>query len=275
MTRVVQISDTHLSPKKTHFAGNWKPLLAWVAAQRPDLVVHTGDVTVDGADVEEDLRHCAELLRSLPAPVLAVPGNHDVGEPGHPHQPVNEERLDRWRRHFGPDWWSRDLEGWCLIGLDSMLFGSELEDEARQIAWLERTMAEAGGRRIAWFTHQPLFVEGADEEDTGYWSVKPRPRAILLDMVRRHRVALVATGHLHRSHDREVEICRFVWGASSGFVVGPEMQPAMPGECRLGAVVYDFEGADVSVTRFDVPGLTTLWIDDVIHEVYPPRPAAA
>ena len=82
MTRVVQISDTHLSPKKTHFAGNWKPLLAWVAAQRPDLVVHTGDVTVDGADVEEDLRHCAELLRSLPAPVLAVPGNHDVGEPG-------------------------------------------------------------------------------------------------------------------------------------------------------------------------------------------------
>lgn len=273
MTRVVQISDTHLSPTKTHFLRNWEPLRAWVVAQRPDLIIHTGDVTLDGADDEEDMRYCAELLGTLPAPVLSVPGNHDVGEAGQPHQPVSAARLGRWRRHFGHDWWSRDIEGWRLIGLDSMLFGSGLADEARQLAWLDQAMS-ADGRKIAWFTHRPLFIHDPAEGDTGYWSVKPDLRSALLDRIRCNGVALVATGHLHRSHDRLVEGCRFIWGAAAGFVVGPDNQPPMPGECRLGAVVYDFDGSEVGVDRRDVPGLTTLWIDDVLHEVYPPRQAA-
>lgn len=85
MQRVVQISDTHLSPAKQHFACNWEPLTTWLTAQAPDLVIHTGDVTVDGADVEEDMRHCRALLDTLGVPVLSIPGNHDVGEAHHPH----------------------------------------------------------------------------------------------------------------------------------------------------------------------------------------------
>ena len=107
MRRVLQISDTHLSPRKRHFEPNWPPLRAWIEAQRPDLIIHGGDVTVDGADDEERFALLRRALRGLPAPVLAVPGNHDVGEPRHPHQPVNAERLDRWRRHLGRDYWSR------------------------------------------------------------------------------------------------------------------------------------------------------------------------
>jgi 3',5'-cyclic AMP phosphodiesterase CpdA len=76
MTRIVQISDTHLSPGKSHFASNWAPVAAFVREQRPDIVVHTGDVTVDGADVEADFAHCASLFAELDAPVHAVPGNH-------------------------------------------------------------------------------------------------------------------------------------------------------------------------------------------------------
>jgi 3',5'-cyclic AMP phosphodiesterase CpdA len=48
MKRIIQISDTHLSPGKAHFADNWAPLASWIAGERPDLVIHTGDVTVDG-----------------------------------------------------------------------------------------------------------------------------------------------------------------------------------------------------------------------------------
>ena len=58
--RIIQISDTHLSPGKPHFADNWAPLARWIVEQRPDLVIHTGDVTVDGADVEEDIRYSAD-----------------------------------------------------------------------------------------------------------------------------------------------------------------------------------------------------------------------
>ena len=125
------------------------------------------------------------------------------------------------------------------------------------------------GRRIAWFTHRPLFIDAPDEPDTGYWSVKPAQRGPLLDLVRAHDVALVATGHLHRWRDATVDGCRYVWCPSSGFLVGPENQPDMPGEKWLGAVVYDFDGPEVAVRFGDVPGLTTLWIDDVLHDVYP------
>jgi predicted phosphodiesterase len=251
MVRVIQISDTHLSPRKRHFEPNWPPLGAWISAQRPHLVIHGGDVTVDGADDEDDFRYCAALFATLPAPVFAVPGNHDVGEPRHPHQPVNAGRLDRWRRHLGPDYWSHDVEGWRLIGLNSQLLGSGEAEEKRQLDWLDTTMAEARGRRLAWFLHMPL-----------------------LDLIAAHGVALVATGHVHRSHDRRLGKTRFVWAPSSGFVVGPALQPAMVGESRLGAVVYRFEGSGVEVEINDVEGLIPYRIDDVVHEVYPPREAA-
>lgn len=273
MRRIVQISDTHLSPAKRHFAGNWQPLTAWLTAQQPDLVIHTGDVTVDGADVEEDFVYCSALLTALGVPVLSVPGNHDVGEAHHPHQPVDAPRLARWREHLGADFWAHEVEGWRLIGLNSMLFGSDGAEEEEQLGWLERQIAEAGGRRLGWFLHRPLFIEAPDEGDKGYWSVPPKPRTHLLDLVRKHEVAFVASGHLHRAHDFAAAGTRYIWGPSSGFVVGEGLQPGMAGRTTLGAVTFDFDGRDYSAAIHEISTLQTLWIDDVIHEVYPPRAA--
>jgi 3',5'-cyclic AMP phosphodiesterase CpdA len=272
--RIVQISDTHLSPVKPHFADNWGPLAEWIAAERPDLLIHTGDVTVDGADIEEDLRHAAELIRRLGIRFRAVPGNHDVGDIGHPRQPVTDERLARWRAHFGPDRWIEDIEGFRLIGIDAMLLGSNRTEEAAQAEWLEAAMAKAKGRCLAWFLHKPLFLDSADEGDTGYWSVKPRPRARLIELARRYSVRLVASGHLHRAHQIVCEGIRYIWAPASSFLVGPEIQPQMPGEKRLGAVRYQLDGAALQAEITDVPGLSVHWIDDVIDEIYP-RPAAA
>jgi 3',5'-cyclic AMP phosphodiesterase CpdA len=273
--RIIQISDTHLSPGKTHFADNWAPMADWVMAQRPDLVIHTGDVTVDGAGVEEDLAYSAGLLRGLGVRWRAVPGNHDVGDARHARQPVSAERLATWRRHFGPDRWVEDVDdggrGWRLVGLDAMLVDSGEPEEAEQAAWLDRVMEEAGERRVAWFLHRPLFLDNPEEGDTGYWSVKPQPRAALVALVRRHRVALVASGHLHKARDFQHEGTRYVWSPASSFLVGA-MQPEMPGAKRLGAVLYDLGNPVFTAEIADVPGLTQHWLDDVIHEVYP-RPA--
>src|SRR5215472_18565559 len=142
--RIIQISDTHLSPGKAHFVDNWAPLARWISDQRPALVIHTGDVTVDGADVSEDLRYAAELMRGLGVRFRAVPGNHDVGDAGDRHQPVNDERLRRWRVYFGPDRWIEDVEHWRLIGLDALLLGSGAPEEAAQADWLAAVMNEAG-----------------------------------------------------------------------------------------------------------------------------------
>jgi hypothetical protein len=133
----------------------------------------------------------------------AVPGNHDVGDAYHARQPVNAERLSAWHRHFGPDHWVEDVaEGaqrWRVVGLDALLMGSGEPEEDEQALWLEQVMAEGGERRIAWFLHRPLFLGVPGEGDTGYWSIKPQPRRALLALVRQHRVALVASGHLHKA----------------------------------------------------------------------------
>jgi len=271
--RIIQISDTHLSPGKTHFADNWAPLARWIGEQCPDLVIHTGDVTVDGADLEEDLRSTAELMRGLGVRFRTVPGNHDVGDPRHDHQPVNEARLERWRAHFGPDRWVEDVEDCRLIGFDAMLLGSGEREEALQARWLEAVMNDARDRRIAWFLHRPLFLDNPDEDDTGYWSVKPQPRVGLLDLTRLHSVALVASGHLHKAHNFVRDGTRYIWAPSSAFLVGPRMKaPPMPGEHRLGAVVYEIEGRNIEPRIIAVPGLSPHWIDDVAEEVYPRRP---
>ena len=271
--RILQISDTHLSRTKPHFAANWPPLAAWIAAQNPDLVIHTGDVTVDGADVEDDLRYAAELMRSLGVRFRAVPGNHDVGDAGNPRQPVTAERLARWRADFGPDWWAEDVEGVRLIGLDAMLLGSGNRDETLQAAWLDAVMEGAAGRQIAWFLHRPLFLDNPDEADNGYWSVKPGSFSRLIELIRQRSVALVASGHLHKAYQTVRDGTRYLWAPASSFLVGPEIQPPMVGERRLGAVLYEVNGAALKPSIVDVPGLSTYWLDDVIEEVYPRLPA--
>ena len=269
--RLIQISDTHLSPGKAHFADNWAPLAHWIAEQHPDLVIHTGDVTVDGADVEADLHHAAELMRNLGVRFLAVPGNHDVGDAVHNHQPVSEARLQRWRTHFGPDRWVEDVEDCRLVGFDAMLLGSGEREETLQADWLDAVMSDAQGRRIAWFLHRPLFLDSPDEADSGYWSVKPQPRAHLLELARRYSVELVASGHLHRAHDFLNDGTRYIWAPATAFLVG-EMAPPMPGESRLGAVMYEIDGRTLEAGIIEVPGLSHHWIDDVAEEVYPRRP---
>ena len=89
--------------------------------------------------------------------------------------------------------------------------------------------------------------------------------------MRKYRVALVASGHLHKARDFAHDGTRYLWSPASSFLCGA-MQPDMPGEKRLGAVVYDFAGAAFSAQITEVPGLTQYWLDDVIDEVYP-RPA--
>ena len=187
----------------------------------------------------------------------------------HHHQPVNPERIARWARHFGADRWFFDVEGWRLIGLDAMLIGSSQPEEAVQLDWLDGVMAQANDRRFGWFLHRPLFIEHPDEGDTGYWSIKPEPRLVLLELVRRYGVALVASGHLHKAHDFSRDGTRYVWGPSAGFLGGPQIIPPMPGETRLGAVRYEFAGNRLDAAILKVPGLTEYWIEDVVDEVYP------
>ncbi|NKN36069.1 metallophosphoesterase [Agrobacterium sp. a22-2] len=265
--KIVQITDTHLSPSKPHFNGNWEPLARWVNAQNADLVIHTGDLSVDGADLVEDLTFCMGLMADVTAPMLLVPGNHDVGHLPGSHQPVDAERLARWREAVGADRWAKAVDGWLLIGLNGLLFGFDDAEEAEQFVWLEQVLGGRDGRRVAIFTHKPLFVDDPQEGDTGYWSIRPAPRQRLYDLIAAHDVALFASGHLHWAWKGQFDNTTLVWGPSSAFIIDT-LEREMPGERLVGAVIHTL-GEGVTSEIVTLPELTAHVIDEIIHEVYP------
>ena len=265
--KIIQITDTHFSPEKQHFNGNWAPLLNWIEDARADLIIHTGDLTVDGADKAEDITFCMDLMRQVSVPMLIVPGNHDVGHMLGGAQPVNAERLQRWRDLAGPDRWFHDAGEWRFVGLNSLILGHEDDEEQAQFEWLRETLEDRKGRRIALFAHKPLFVDDPDEGETGYWGARPKERAKLFDLINAHDVALYASGHLHWAWQGRHENMALTWGPSAAFVID-KLEREMPGERLIGAAVHTF-GDDVQTEIVAVPGMTAYVIDDVIHEVYP------
>jgi alkaline phosphatase D len=265
--KIIQITDTHFSPEKSHFNGNWAPLLTWIEDTRADLIIHTGDLTVDGADKPGDITFCLDLMRQTSIPMLILPGNHDVGHLPGSEQPVNAERLNRWRDLVGEDRWFEDTNGWRFVGLNSLLLGHEDDEEQAQFEWLRETLEERRGRRIALFAHKPLFVDEPHEGDTGYWSVRPAQRKRLYDLIAAHDVALFASGHLHWAWQGRFENTALTWAPSSAFILD-KLVREMPGERLVGAVVHEF-GDDVESDIVAVPGMTAYVLDEVIEEVYP------
>lgn len=73
MTRIVHLSDLHYGRVRKGLA---EALLESVAAQAPDLVVVSGDLTQRARTWQ--FRAARAFLERLPAPWLAVPGNHDI-----------------------------------------------------------------------------------------------------------------------------------------------------------------------------------------------------
>ena len=265
--KIIQITDTHVSPGKPHFNGNWEPLARWINDSGADLVIHTGDLSVDGADEDEDLVFSMDLMRQVAVPMLIVPGNHDVGHLPGSAQPVNAERLARWRRLVGPDRWVEDRGNWRLIGLNSQLMGFEDGEDEAQFEWLETTLASRGDRRVAIFAHKPLFVDTPDEGDTGYWSVRPNQRQRLYDLIAAHDVALFGSGHLHWAWKGGFKTTSTVWAPPAAFILD-KMEREMPGERFVGAAIHTF-GDDVTTELVAVPGMTAYFLDDVVEEVYP------
>jgi alkaline phosphatase D len=265
--KIIQITDTHFSPDKTHFNANWAPLLTWIEEQKADLIVHTGDLSVNGADHVHDITFSMDLMRQVSTPMLIVPGNHDVGHLPGSDQPVNTERLKRWRDLTDGDRFVEDANGWRFVGLNALLLGHEDEEEEAQFEWLRTAFEERNGRRLALFSHKPLFVDEPHEGDTGYWGVRPIQRKRLYDLIAAHDVPLFASGHLHWAWKGKFENTSIVWGPSAAFVIDT-LEREMPGERLIGAVVHEFTD-EVTSDIVTVPGMTAHVIDEVIHEVYP------
>lgn len=271
MSTILQLSDAHLSPRNELFRGNLARIRKAVASLPLDLVVATGDLSLDGADRDEDLALAATLHRDFPAPLLALPGNHDVGSHPHtmPHQPLDTVRLARFQRHLGLGRGVVDLPGWRVIGLNSEVMGTGHAEEALQAAFILEAAAGADDRRIALFLHKPVFVTERDDPDFDYWSVPPSARGVLAPLLDHPGLRLVASGHLHLHHHVMRGRVAYVWAPALSFVVNPAEQPGLPGTRVCGALLHRLHKDHVETELLAPAGTTIDHLDLVRPQTYP------
>ena len=99
MTRILHFSDTHFGTERKPVV---EAALDLAAAQAPDLVVLSGDITQRAR--RRQFAAARAFIERLSLPVLAVPGNHDI--PCSMCLPVRSIRMattsGRWARCLSP-----------------------------------------------------------------------------------------------------------------------------------------------------------------------------
>jgi 3',5'-cyclic AMP phosphodiesterase CpdA len=258
--RIVQVSDTHVSRKRAYFVDNWEVFVDEMRRAPPELIVHSGDVSFDGAADEDDLAFARAEKNRLAAPWLAIPGNHDIGESPlaiRLQQPINAERMARWQRHYGPSRWCRDVGAWRLIGIDTALLGSGHPEEEAQHEFLERSLNDRAGRSAMLFEHLPPFENDADDARFTAAAVPFAPRGRLLETCVRHGVSVIACGHLHVYRQMQYHGIQIVWAPATSFFNIVEKQQRGLMVPRAGYVEWTLKGHAINHRLIEPPLMIT------------------
>lgn len=227
MTRILHISDTHFG---TEMDDVQRALLALSHHLLPEVIVLTGDITQRARPGQ--FAAAATFIEALPAPVLAVPGNHDIplfnllrrGLRPYLHY---QQAIDR---ELEPEFLSPTL---LLLGVNSTRPRRHVDGELSmaQIRRISQRLAEASPEqlRVVALHHPVKVVEEKDREN----------------LVRRHRKAvdawveagvdLVLAGHIHLPY-----VCklgepgqRLAWTAQAGTAISHRLRDSVPNSVNL------------------------------------------
>jgi calcineurin-like phosphoesterase family protein len=239
--RVILVSDTHLSASAPQAQANWDAVVSYVGACAPDLVIHLGDLSLDGAHNAADLRHGRAQLDRLPVPWRVVPGNHDVGDNPWPGAPagiaVDSARHQRWLDVVGAGHWSVSVSGWTVLAINAQLLGSGLEAEAAQWSWLQEQIGRHRGHQpVALITHKPVTATGTELAAAPPYRFWPQPaRDRLARLFAGTPPALAISGHVHQYRLLRLDGIDHLWVPTTWAVLPDHAQPVL-GAKRCGIV---------------------------------------
>lgn len=195
MLSILHISDLHFGP---HYLPEVGQALLRVAHELPvDVLVASGDFTQRAR--REQFQEAREYLDALPpAPMVLVPGNHDV--------PVYRawERLTNpyghYRRHISEELdQAVSVDGACFVGLNSTAPLRAITNgrvHRRQLDYCAEALADAPEGALRAVVAHHHFAPAPDYERT---DVMPRARRAL-DRFQELGVELILGGHLHRAY---------------------------------------------------------------------------
>jgi predicted phosphodiesterase len=271
--RVILVSDTHLSASAPRAQSNWDAVLRYVGAAGPDLVIHLGDLSQDGAHGAADLHYGRAQLDRLPVPWRSVPGNHDIGDNPWPGAPegilVDASRQQRWLDIVGPDHWAATAGGWTLLAVNAQLVDSGLAAEAAQWSWLEEQARENRGRPVALITHKPVTTTGAELAAAVPYRFWPQPAyQRLARLFGGHPPALVLSGHVHQYRTLTLGSTDHLWAPTAWAVLPDYTQPVF-GVKRCGIVSLTLTaGAPVTPELIEPDGLDQLILTVNVPDPY-------
>jgi 3',5'-cyclic AMP phosphodiesterase CpdA len=162
-----------------------------------------------------------------------------------------------WRAQFGPSWWHHDLPGLRVIGLDSALMGSGLDDEQRQLDFLDAMLGGRGERHVLAFVHFPPFTHDPDDTVVSTHCLPPSPRHQLLTRCRDAGVLAIGCGHLHSYAATTYAGMAIVQAPSTAMVVIPEKPGPGWRRPRAGFVVWEFDGTHLTHRLVEPPHFVT------------------
>ena len=81
-SRIVQISDNHLSARHGYARSNWEATVAHIGALGPELVISTGDLVIDDPD--------GDLMKEIEKEHVHVHKVHHDGGEGHDESEPHE-----------------------------------------------------------------------------------------------------------------------------------------------------------------------------------------
>ena len=226
MAVLLQISDTHFGTEQAPVV---EALVALARQQRPDLLVLSGDITQRARP--QQFRRARAFADRLGAPVLAIPGNHDI-----PLVNLAARVLQpyaRYRAAFGevlePLHNSADM---LVIGVNTTRWYRHEDGEVspRQIEQVAQHLAaaKAGQLRVV-VVHQPVAVQRAQD-------VTNRLQGHA-DALRRWAAAgadLVLGGHIHLPYVMALTgLARPMWAVQAGTAVSARVRDGVPNSVNL------------------------------------------
>jgi 3',5'-cyclic AMP phosphodiesterase CpdA len=215
VARIAHLSDVHFGAHDPAVVAGAE---AWLAAERPDLVVISGDFTQRAAVGQ--YREAAAFLDRLEAAGLAtlgVPGNHDV--PLYDVVQRFTRPLHRYRRYIDDDlcpWF--ESERLAVLGINtarSLTFKDGRISHEQMAIIRERFRDVPKDRTKVLVTHHPLFEMPIGEAGEASEAVGRHGQA--LQAIADAGVHILLAGHFHRSFTQSAR--RMVKNAGPALVI--------------------------------------------------------
>ncbi|MGF1538183.1 MAG: metallophosphoesterase family protein [Elainellaceae cyanobacterium] len=172
-----------------------------------DFLLLAGDLTQDGEI--DNHAWLAQRLGQLSYPVYVVPGNHDILSPQGSNTTIGVADFGRYYAKFGYAntdqlYYTQQIAPQVrLIGLNSIFFDGDKQTyrgrvDPEQMAWLGEVLAASNDELILVMVHHNVIEHLPGQADSRMgqrYMLQNAPE--LLELLARHGVQLVFTGHLH------------------------------------------------------------------------------